>query len=298
MRFFHIIRFQNLLIIAGIQSILWFYILPKYNEYFVLDFPGFILLVLASSFIAASGNVINDIFDLEIDNINKPKKVWIPHFISIKKAWMLYFLLTSIGLGLGMGLSIIQSNFSLILWFLIPIILLYLYASQLKKMLFLNNILIAILSTYSLFLVFWLERNALEIERIPLFPLIQLMAFLFIFSFNLSLLREIVKDFEDVIGDKAHSVNSLPIKFNPEISKKIMQIILFGSVGIIGGISFSHWKDQPFFVGYLVFGLGVSMFIFNRQLQFATQTKDFKKLAALLKIIMLIGFFSVFLIKF
>jgi len=111
MRFFNIIRFQNLLIIASIQSILWLYILPKYNQYFILDIYEFITLVLASVFIAAGGNVVNDIFDLKIDSINKPKKVWIPHFFSIKKAWMLYFLLTSIGLGLGMGLSIIQSIF-------------------------------------------------------------------------------------------------------------------------------------------------------------------------------------------
>lgn len=298
MRFFNIIRFQNLLIIVSIQSFLWLYILPKYNQYFILDIYEFITLALASVFITAGGNVVNDIFDLKIDIINKPKKVWIPHFFSIKKAWMLYFLLTSIGLGLGMGLSIIQSDFSLILWFLVPVIILFLYAFRLKKILFFNNILIAILSTYSLFLVFWVERNALETNQIPIFSLFQLKAFLFIFSFNLSWLREIIKDFEDLIGDKAHQINSLPIKYGIEISKKIVQIILFGTLGILFGVCFTYWKNQPYFVVYLILGLGLSLLIFYKQLQLAKEIKDFKKLSILLKIIILIGFLSVFLIKF
>jgi len=135
-------------------------------------------------------------------------------------------------------------------------------------------------------------------KQIPIFSLFQLKAFLFIFSFNLSWLREIIKDFEDLIGDKAHQINSLPIKYGIEISKKIVQVILFGTLGILFGVSFTHWDNQPFFVVYLILGLGLSLLIFYKQLQLAKEIKDYKKLSILLKIIILIGFFSVFLIKF
>jgi 4-hydroxybenzoate polyprenyltransferase len=279
------------------QSILWFNILPLYNVNLLLSTKGFIFLVLSSIFIAAGGNVVNDIYDRETDNINKPEKVWIPDFLSLRNAWVLYFSLTILGLFFGILVTNESLNFLNLGWFVFPVIALFLYASRLKKIIILNNILISFLVTYSILVVFLIQPFSLSQKIENSFSLRNLFWFLILFSFALNIIREIVKDIEDLEGDKATGVKSIPIQFGMEQTKNITHTIVYLLIGIILAISISHFKDQPYFVGFLILLVFSILLIFNKKLHIAKQTQDFRKLSTLLKIIMLIGFSSLFLIR-
>jgi 4-hydroxybenzoate polyprenyltransferase len=85
MRFLSIIRYPNLIMLALFQAVIWFYLLEQYQVPKSVSDYIFIVHILATLFIAASGNIINDIYDLEIDQINKPHQIWIPNLMSLKK---------------------------------------------------------------------------------------------------------------------------------------------------------------------------------------------------------------------
>lgn len=301
MRFLSIIRYPNLIMLALFQSVIWFYLLEQYqvpksvSDYFL------IVHILATLFIAAAGNIINDIYDLEIDQINKPHKIWIPNLMSLKKAWLFYISLNVLGLIAGFWVSWELNKIWFWSLYWIPVFLLFLYAIRIKKVLYLNNIMVAGLITYSLFLVFKLALsgvNALQYYSGNFgFTLQETLSYVLLFAFILNWIREIVKDAEDVIGDTAHGVNSLPSKFGWAYTLNGILLLTFFLIGIILAIAVSNRINQKFFAIYLILAVGLSLFLFVKQLKFAKQPKDYHKLSMLLKIIMLIGFFSVFLIK-
>lgn len=277
---------------------MWFYLIPQFDLSPSIDLIEFLILVFSTILIAAGGNIVNDIKDLETDKINKPEKVWIPNFMRLNNAWLLYFILTFSGLISGILLSIFTKNALHFLGFLIPAILLYLYAVKLKKILFVNNIIISFLISYSILIVIIIADIPLENVKQNGISFLEISGFLLFFSFALNWNREIIKDVEDMIGDQAEGVQSIPIKFGIQNTKKMIQILLFVLIGIILAMSFSHWYNQTFFTIYLVFAVLVSLLLFLKQLHLAQIPKHFEKLSVLLKIIMLIGIFSVFLIQF
>ena len=113
----------------------------------------FVLLVLATICIAAAGNIINDIYDVDIDLINKPKKVIVGVSISEKTAYNLFIIFNIIGVGLGFYLANRSGEESFSGFFIVISALLYLYASFLKSMLLIGNIIISLLVAFSLIIV-------------------------------------------------------------------------------------------------------------------------------------------------
>lgn len=301
MRFLSIIRYPNLIMLALFQAVIWFYLLEQYQVPKSVSDYIFIVHLLATLFIAAAGNIINDIYDLEIDQINKPHQIWIPNLMSLKKAWSFYISLNVLGLIAGFWVSWELNK----IWFwglyLIPVFLLFLYAIRLKKVIYLNNMLVAGLIAYSLFLAFELALVGENSVHYYIgnygFSLLKTIRFILLFAFILNWIREIVKDAEDVIGDRANGVNSLPSNYGLEYTKNGLKLITFFLLGILLSIAISNRIDQKIFVLYLILAVGMSLMIFVKQLKFAHQPKDYHKISILLKIIMLIGFFSVFLIR-
>src|SRR6056297_1863155 len=103
--FFKLIRWKNLILIALVQYLVKYaLLLPFYESYQVtttLSTLAFTLLVIATVCIAAGGYIINDIYDIETDKVNKPDKVIINKHISEKNALNLFIILNIIGVGLG-----------------------------------------------------------------------------------------------------------------------------------------------------------------------------------------------------
>ena len=294
-------RYPNLIMLALFQAVIWFYLLEQYQVSKTLSDFYFMLHILATVLIAAAGNIINDMYDLKTDQINKPHKIWIPNFMSLKKAWLLYFVLNCMGLIAGFWVSWQLNK----IWFwglyMIPVFLLFLYAIRLKKVIYINNMLIAGLIAYSLFLAFELALlggNSIHYYKGNYgFSLLETIRFILLFAFLLNWIREIVKDAEDVIGDRVNGVNSLPSKFGLEYTHNGLKLITYFLLGILLSIAYSNRIEQMIFAIYLILAVGMSLIIFVKQLKLAHQPKDYHKISILLKIIMLIGFFSVFLIR-
>ena len=225
--FLNLIRWKNLVMITLVQILIKYaLLLPFYESHGVvttLNGLAFSLLVLATVCIAAGGYVINDIYDVAADTINKPEKVIINKHISEKNALTLFIVLNIIGVGLGFYLSngIGKSGYFVI--FFIASALLYLYSSYLKKILFAGNIVVSFVVALSLLLVGIFEllpaitTNNRDVQ-ITFFKIILDYA---IFAFMINLVREVVKDIEDIDGDYKAGMQTLPIILGRERATKI-----------------------------------------------------------------------------
>jgi 4-hydroxybenzoate polyprenyltransferase len=155
----------------------------------------------------AGGYVINDIFDLETDKINKPGKNVIGIHLTMRQAKGLY-----------LALCIDTSVFFFACMMLIQLSL-FLYAKYLKKSLLIGNMLVALL-TASPYLVF---AEMFQLDGV--FKHFAL--YLALFAFLLNLLREITKDWEDIPGDEAIGANTFPIRFGISNTKKLLLALGF-----------------------------------------------------------------------
>ncbi len=182
---------------------------------FILCRPDFVfskiymLAAIAASLSAASGNIINDVFDKEADSINKPHKALPSNKISLTTAVIFYIicLLTSILLA-----SLINPIVFLIV--LLSDILLFLYSLRLKRILFLGNFVISFLTGF-VFIYGGIIAGNIKAVIIPA-----------VFAFLINLSRESIKAIEDIPGDTKAGVITFPNKFGINFSKKIITAFL------------------------------------------------------------------------
>lgn len=280
-----------------VQALIKYVLFSKFDTSTFLDDGHFFILILSTIFIAASGYIINDIYDIKADVINKPEKAFVGNKISLKKANNLYFFLNFIGLLIGLYLSYYIGNISFFIFFILVSFLLYRYAISLKKRFLIGNIVVS-------FLIF------LSIIAIAIFDLLpatnnynqdsQSIVFLLLlkiasFAFMLTLLREIIKDIEDIEGDKIINANTIPIVLGIEKTKIILLII---SIILLLGLiyfSFTYFETNKYIFYYLLILVELPLLYFMIKI-IITKTKDnFHKLSNLLKIIMLIGILTILL---
>jgi len=283
--------------IALIQLFIRYGLLVPLGVDITLSDFDFLLLVLATIFIAAAGNIINDIYDVVIDAINKPSEVIIDRKITEKNAYNLYITLTIIGVAIGFYLStqIDRPMFSGL--FIIISALLYLYASQLKSILLVGNIIISTLVALSLIIIGLFDLlpaiNFLNQEE-------QFIAFRIIldyalFAFFINLIREIIKDIQDIDGDKNGGMNSLPIVLGRKrasyIAFSLGIIALFGIVYYI----YMHLYHIQIMVIYFLICIVAPLLYFCVKVWDAKTESDYAFLSKLLKIIMFLGMCSILL---
>jgi geranylgeranylglycerol-phosphate geranylgeranyltransferase len=173
-------------------------------------FPGLnvFLAALAASLVMASGNVINDIYDIGIDKINKPLRPLPSGIITIKEAYALYFIfiVTSIFIS-----ALVNEKAVVIV--LISILLLFFYSKYLKRIPLVGNITVSFLTG----LVFIFGGVVVGNPSAAIVPAI--------FAFLINLIREIVKDMEDIEGDTKAEVITFPVKFGFHNSNILILII-------------------------------------------------------------------------
>lgn len=300
MNYLKLIRYQNLFIIILMQVLIRYALFIPLGADITLSHFEFVLLVLATIFIAAAGNIINDIYDVDIDLINKPKKVIVGKSISEKTAYNLFIIFNIIGVGLGFYLANIIGEEAFSGFFIVTSALLYLYATFLKSMLLIGNIIISLLVAFSLIIVGLFDLfpaiNFINQEyQSFIFGIILTYAF---FAFYINLMREIVKDIEDIDGDINGELNTLPI----EIGRKRATYIVFG-MGVLSlfGIifySYTHLYNYTIAVAYFLFFVLAPLGYFCIKTWDAKSKSDYSFLSKLLKIIMLLGIGSLLLYTF
>lgn len=237
--FFKLIRCTNLLMIA-IMMLLVYYCLM--SPLFMIDivgimplYPAFVLLLLSMIFIVAGGYIINDIFDVEIDRINKPDKLLITNAFSYKEAKLFYGILTSVGLTCGLISSVLILGMKFYLLFLILVLLvclLYSYSANYKKKMIIGNLIVSLSVSFAVFLPWLFEVLYLSNDTLILYAvkdtMLSILPFVLIytvFAFMMTLLREIVKDAEDYKGDIITHCRTIPIVYGIR-KMNIMLIIL------------------------------------------------------------------------
>lgn len=299
--FLNLIRWKNLLLIAFVQILIKYALLEPFEVVkFTLNDFGFGLLVLATLCIAAAGNVINDIYDVETDFVNKPDKVIVGNSISEKTAFNMYIVLTIIGVGVGFYLSNLvgRSGFSAI--FIIISALLYIYATYLKQTLLVGNIVVSFLVAMSLLIVGLFELLPVITEQnqetqLTFFKIIFDYA---IFAFMINLLREMIKDIEDINGDYKVEMKTLPIIIGRERALKIILALSIVPLLAVIYYTITYLYKHYIAVGYFLIFIIAPLLYFTIKSFSAETKKEINFLSAFLKIIMFFGVMSLLLYPF
>jgi len=172
------------------------------------DFYVILLASITAALVAAAGNIVNDIFDIETDKISHTNRVLVLGKISKKEAWTEYLLLNSISIVISVSLAV-----KLMVVVLGTIILLYIYSTALKKLPLIGNLTIAFLTGLTFIYGGYAAGN-------PVAAIVPA-----VFGFLINLIREIVKDILDIEGDNKLNYRTFPIKFGIDKSKRAIILI-------------------------------------------------------------------------
>ena len=196
-----------------------------------IELSKIILVSLSAALTAAAGNIVNDIYDIETDKVSHPNRVLAQGLLSKKEAVFLNNFFNVIAIILASRIS----DF-LIVIVLFTIILLYVYSAYLKKLPLVGNIVIAFLTG----LAFIYGGFAADNPNGAIVPAV--------FAFLINLIREIVKDIQDIEGDSNLSFKTFPILYGIEKSK--IMILLFTILLI--GFTFYPFITQLYKIEYFL----------------------------------------------
>ena len=262
--YLRIIRPINLGFIALALGLFKYTFLDTFPLSYALSPLAFWGMVIATMLIAAGGNVINDIQDVAIDTINKPQKVIVTKTISEKAAYNYYMFLTITGVLLGFWVANAVGKPSLAILFIGSAALLYVYATSIKSMLLIGNLLVSALVGLSvLLLVLFAIFPMLEQTDNSLYKTLSKVIFMYaIAAFYINLMRELVKDMQDINGDQNGGRKTLPIVLG--ISRTTMVVFAMGVFAFFLLLFFCYYElyPYPWVLFYFLVILGGNMLFF------------------------------------
>ncbi len=297
--FLQLIRWKNLVMIVCIQLLFKFVYFPVFSVATTLSNLDFSLLLLATITIAAAGYINNDIYDVEADKVNKPSKVIISKKITVKQGYTSYYILNIIALLAGFYISYKINQLSFIAIFIITALLLKVYNSDFKKKPLVGNIIVSLLVSLSILIVGIFDvipaiTNENVVEQYLAF---RVLIDYSVFAFMFMLLREIVKDIEDVNGDKKLKMKTLPILLGRKKTKNIVFALSFIPLILVTLYSFNNFSDIPFILAYMLIVVMLPLLHFMTKIIYAKTKKEYAYASKLLKFIMLMGMFSIVIIS-
>lgn len=285
--------------IAVVQLLIKYALFPTFIIDTTLSPLNFFLLIIATVSIAAGGYIINDIYDIETDTINKPNKIIIGKKITESTANKLYILFTFIGVCLGFYLSHKVGKPPFFGLFVIIAAALYVYASYLKQIAIAGNIIVSILVALSLLIVGIFELiPAMTIQNETVqSTMLEILTDFAVFAFLINFIREIVKDIQDVDGDHKAGMQTLPILFGKTRTSKVTMVLTLITIAIIlyyiTTFLYMHVGAIAYFliavIGPLIY-ISIKMFT-------AENNAQFKHISLMLKIVMITGMLSMVLYR-
>lgn len=267
-------RFWNLIIIGLAQ---YFTAVFAIDHNLAFDWH-LLALSLSTVMIAAGGYIINDYYDVKIDLINKPERVVIGKTISRRYAILLHTVLSMSGVFLGLLLNwkigVVNFFSAFLLWW---------YSNFLKRQPFVGNLAIALLTGISIAILSILYHGK-GMTTIMIYSL---------FAFFITLVREIIKDIEDLKGDDTFGCRTLPIVWGVRKTKNLVYILTAAFIFIVILIDQTvEALPMYYFAGFLFLPIAWMIIRLYR----ADTRQDFYDLSVLCKVIMLLGIFSMALI--
>lgn len=242
--FFRLIRWPNLLFIVLTQMLFRYFILPFVYLNPHAGYDGiklsenlFYLLVIASVSIAAAGYIINDYFDVNIDQINKSSKVIIGKFINRRSAILLHAFLSFIGLVLSGYIGYKLHNILIPIFNFIAINILWFYSSTFKKKILIGNVLISILTSWVILVLTLTEYRFRIFPHDIVWQRLLKLSFIYAgFAFIISLIREVIKDMEDIEGDLKFGCKTMPIVWGLPVAKVFTAVWIVVLTGLLVAI--------------------------------------------------------------
>ena len=228
-----LIRWKNLVMIAAIQCIVRFAIIIPFKADYSLSNLSFFAVIMATCCIAAAGYIINDIFDVSADKINKPQLVYINKIIPENRAYNLYFICNSVGVILGFVVANQVNKPGLTAVLIGAALVNYMYTTTLKKYMLIGNFAVASLVSLALLIVPLFELYSLDTTNKSLHLLLFNVIFDYaIFAFLMTLIRELIKDLQDIKGDQMVGLKTTPIVLGVSNTKIIVTV--FTIITILG----------------------------------------------------------------
>jgi len=313
MHWLKLIRSANLLIIFLTQFFAWACVILPMQEFdevpFLLNFRNFFTLSISTILIAAAGYIINDYFDIRIDNINRPEKLVLEKKIPRRLGIIMHAVLNIIGLFLAgvlawksghPGFVAIQLGSVLMLWF---------YSTHFKRKFMIGNVFVSLLTGFTIIVLILYEPALHYYLKQPPFlkhlavgvlpnP-VWILGMYCYFAFVLTWMREIVKDMEDYKGDMAEGCVTMPIKWGFRktiIFTQALGILVIGPLLIVG-VRLLNAGDILLGL-YSLLGLVFPLTYWHFYLQKKITTKHFGKASRWLKIIMVLGIGSLIIYYF
>lgn len=301
---FRLIRLPNLLIIVLTQYMVrYLLILPYFSIEGIetaIPFSLFNLLVISTVLTALGGYVLNDFYDIEIDKINKPQKVIVGKLIpgNIVKIAGFAFCLAGIFTGWEVSKSIGAERMVLIHVF--SAIALWVYSIKYKKQFLAGNLLIGLLTAMSVLIVLVFEMVALQkvdIEILNVWTRVRLLVLGYAgFAFLITLIREVIKDIEDIKGDRYYDCHSFPVVMGVKATKKVLTGIIILTVMIL-----AYWQFLLIEKGFTqLFFYFIFMQLALCFLVYILYKKGIKRkywmISQYLKLLMLVGILSMFIV--
>lgn len=301
--YIRLVRPVNLVIMALMLVMVRYAIFApvfKYNDLSgLMPWWQFLLLVIATLLIGAGGYVINDVLDIEIDSVNKPVRQIIGKQVSEPTANNLHAYLTGAGVIFGIAFSYLSGNiFLAILFVIIPTALFY-YSYKYKYMPAVGNLVVALLAAMVV-LIYWLfefynlkKQPDLFVDASLSFSTINrfVLAFAF-FAFLTTLIREIVKDSQDIEGDKRYGCRTLPIILGFRRSKFLVAGLLVFTMATIAWFQFKLFSGDYLWMASMLIITQILLFLSLYNCLKISGKQDWASLSSLLKLVMLSGILS------
>lgn len=304
--FFKLIRWPNLFFIALAQALFHFCILlPIFfntGDRAVFDTALLGWTIAASVLIAAGGYIINDYFDINIDQINKPGRQIIGKYMSRRGAILWHSIFSFFGVLISFYIG-----WQLGIWWIGIAntgctFLLFVYSTTFKKRFLSGNIIISVLTAWSVailglatfFRVYGNEGyQGVEYDKILRFTILYAG-----FAFISSLIREAIKDMEDMQGDARYGCRTLPIVGGINAAKTyvvVWMVVLIGVLLIVQfyALQFNWWIAVIYSFLFLIVPL---LYAFRQMFRVKT-AKEFHRLSSITKLVMMMGILSMVFFK-
>jgi len=275
---FSVVRGYNIPIVAVAQylSAIFIFAHERRALHILLDGKLFIL-VLSTTLAIASGYIINNFYDSQKDLINRPQKSMLDRLVSQRTKLHVYFSLNLLSCFLALVIS-----WRAVVFFASYIFLIWFYSHKIKRYPLIGNLMAAFLAIVPFFAILMYYKNFYHVIFIHA-------AFLFL----LLLIREMVKDLENLTGDLANGYETISVRFGESVSKRIITVLVL--LTIVPIYALTDVYDVGYMDLYLYCAL-LGLVIFLIVLWRSTSKRQFNLLHNLLKGLIVAGVFSIVLI--
>ena len=258
-----------------------------------LESPKIYVFAFVTVLITLGGYLINDYFDIETDKINDKSR------LSPKSLLLLYFVILFLGFILAFALALSLGQPALSLIYLIAVALLYMYSAKWKRQVLIGNVIVSLFTAAVPLILLYAERDQLDMLNVTsIESTTSSIVFFSAFTFLISMVREIIKDIEDLEGDSAAGYKTLPIVYGIERAKTIAGF--YGFV-LMGTLLLWQFYSLRFTSDNLLTHLFVFIFLYAPVIFLVVKllgnSAHWKSLSQLCKAIMLFGLLLIIIIK-